>query len=89
MWMGEAWSACKAGVEGLARSAAATYAPKGLRINCVAPGFTEDAASQGERRREQAVLLLLCALHRLTLTLRKCMPQSEAFAKQQHRCVSF
>lgn len=42
MWLGEAWSAAKAGVEGLARSAAATYAPRGLRINVVAPGFVED-----------------------------------------------
>lgn len=37
----EAISAAKAGVEGLVRSAAATYAPKGLRINCVAPGLVQ------------------------------------------------
>ncbi|MCA8923358.1 MAG: SDR family oxidoreductase [Planctomycetes bacterium] len=37
----EAIAAAKAGVEGLARSAAATYAPKGLRINAVAPGLTK------------------------------------------------
>jgi 3-oxoacyl-[acyl-carrier protein] reductase len=35
----EAIAAAKAGVIGLARSAAATYAPKGLRVNVVAPGL--------------------------------------------------
>lgn len=35
----EAVAAAKAGVEGLARSAAATYAPKGIRVNAVAPGL--------------------------------------------------
>ena len=37
----EAIAAAKGGVEALARSAAATYAPLGLRINAVAPGMTE------------------------------------------------
>ena len=36
----EAISASKAGVEGLALAAAASYASKGIRINCVAPGMT-------------------------------------------------
>jgi len=35
----EAIAAAKAGVEGLARSAAASYAPRGIRVNCVAPGL--------------------------------------------------
>lgn len=37
----EAIAAAKGGVEALVRSAAATYAPIGLRINAVAPGMTE------------------------------------------------
>ena len=36
----EAISAAKAGIEGLALAAAATYASKGIRVNCVAPGMT-------------------------------------------------
>jgi 3-oxoacyl-[acyl-carrier protein] reductase len=35
----EAIAAAKAGIEGLARAAAASYAAKGLRVNCVAPGL--------------------------------------------------
>ena len=37
----EAIAAAKGGVEALARSAAATYAPLRLRVNVVAPGMTE------------------------------------------------
>jgi len=36
----EAIAAAKGGVAGLALSAAATYAPKNIRVNCVAPGLT-------------------------------------------------
>jgi 3-oxoacyl-[acyl-carrier protein] reductase len=35
----EAIAAAKAGVEGLARSAAASYAAQNVRVNCVAPGL--------------------------------------------------
>jgi NAD(P)-dependent dehydrogenase (short-subunit alcohol dehydrogenase family) len=37
----EAIAAAKGGVEALVRSAAATYATQGLRVNAVAPGMTE------------------------------------------------
>jgi len=42
----EAIAAAKAGVEGLARAAAATYAPKGVRINVVAPGLVRTPLSE-------------------------------------------
>lgn len=35
----EAIAACKAGIDGLVRSAATTYAAQGVRINAVAPGL--------------------------------------------------
>jgi len=41
----EAITAAKAGVEGLARAAAASYAPKLLRFNCVAPGLARTPLS--------------------------------------------
>jgi NAD(P)-dependent dehydrogenase (short-subunit alcohol dehydrogenase family) len=54
----EAVAAAKAGVEGLARGAAATYAASGIRINVVAPGIMETPASaavlSGELAREAA-----------------------------------
>lgn len=37
----DAIGAAKSGVEGLVRCAAATYAPRGIRINAVAPGVVE------------------------------------------------
>lgn len=37
----EAISAVKAGIEGLVRSAAATYAAGGVRVNAIAPGLTQ------------------------------------------------
>ncbi|HUN93868.1 MAG TPA: SDR family oxidoreductase [Burkholderiaceae bacterium] len=46
----EAIAAAKGGVEALARSAAATYAPLGLRINVVAPGMTETPLTAGMLR---------------------------------------
>ena len=41
----EAIAAAKAGVEGLARASAATWAAKGVRINVVAPGLVETPLS--------------------------------------------
>lgn len=43
----EAIAAAKAGVEGLVRSAAATYGSRGLRINAVAPGLTATPLTVG------------------------------------------
>ena len=43
----EAVAAAKAGLEGLVRGAAATYAPQGIRINAVAPGIMETPGSAG------------------------------------------
>lgn len=42
----EAVAAAKAGVEGLARGAAATYAPYGIRVNVVAPGIMDSPATR-------------------------------------------
>jgi NAD(P)-dependent dehydrogenase (short-subunit alcohol dehydrogenase family) len=43
----EAIAAAKAGVEGLVRGAAASYASAGIRINAVAPGIMETPATAG------------------------------------------
>lgn len=43
----EAIAAAKGGVEALVRSAAATYAAQGVRINAVAPGLTETPLTAG------------------------------------------
>jgi NAD(P)-dependent dehydrogenase (short-subunit alcohol dehydrogenase family) len=43
----EAIAAAKGGVEALARSAAASYAALGLRVNAVAPGMTETPMTAG------------------------------------------
>jgi len=42
----EAISACKAGIEGIVRSAAMTYSPKKIRVNAVAPGLVETPLTQ-------------------------------------------
>lgn len=43
----EAVAAAKAGLEGLVRAAAATYASAGLRINAIAPGLMDTPAAAG------------------------------------------
>lgn len=42
----EAIAAAKAGIIGLTLSAAATYASRGLRVNCIAPGLVKTALSE-------------------------------------------
>ena len=51
----EAIAAAKAGVEGLARSAAATYASKGYRFNVVAPGLVKTQLSAGVTSSEMSL----------------------------------
>lgn len=48
----EAIAASKAGVEGLVRSAAATYGAKGVRVNAVAPGLVETPMTERITRNE-------------------------------------
>ncbi len=48
----EAIAAAKAAVEGMALSAAATYAKDGIRVNCVAPGLTRTPLTASLTRNE-------------------------------------
>ena len=49
----DAIGAAKAGLHGLAQSAAASYASRGVRVNVVAPGMTETPMSSGILGSEQ------------------------------------
>lgn len=60
----EAIAAAKAGVAGLALSAAATYARYNIRVNCVAPGLTRTSLTQALTKNE-ASLKMSAALHPL------------------------
>lgn len=60
----EAIAAAKAGVLGLMRSAAATYASSGIRVNAVAPGLVESPLSQSITSNE-AALKASIAMHPL------------------------
>jgi len=60
----EAISAAKAGVEGLALAAAATYARFGVRVNCVAPGLTRTEMTRSLTQNE-TVAKMSAALHPL------------------------
>jgi NAD(P)-dependent dehydrogenase (short-subunit alcohol dehydrogenase family) len=60
----EAIAAAKAGVEGLALAAAASYARFGVRVNCVAPGLTRTELTQALTQNE-TVAKMSAALHPL------------------------
>lgn len=60
----EAIAAAKAGVVGLAQSAAATYARYSIRVNCVAPGLTRTPLTESLTRNETS-LKASAALHPL------------------------
>ena len=60
----EAIAAAKAGVVGLAQSAAATYARFNIRVNCVAPGLTRTPLTESLTKNE-ASLMASAALHPL------------------------
>lgn len=60
----EAIAAAKAGVIGLAQSAAATYARYNIRVNCVAPGLTRTPLTESLTKNEGS-LKASAALHPL------------------------
>lgn len=60
----EAIAAAKAGVQGLCLSAAATYAPQKVRVNCVAPGLVDTAMAAPITSSEKA-LEMSRAMHAL------------------------
>jgi NAD(P)-dependent dehydrogenase (short-subunit alcohol dehydrogenase family) len=55
-----AYTASKSAIEGMTRSMAVDLSPKGIRINCIAPGFIETEMSSkaldGDQERMQKVL---------------------------------
>ena len=60
----EAIAAAKAGVEGLALAAAASYARFGVRVNCVAPGLTRTEMTRALTQNE-TVAKMSAAMHPL------------------------
>ena len=51
----EAIAAAKGGIEAMVRSAAATYAPRGIRINAIAPSLTDTPLAKPIISSEQAL----------------------------------
>jgi len=55
-----AYSASKSAIEGMTRAMAVELSPKGIRVNCIAPGFiitdmTEKAFNQDVERKQKAI----------------------------------
>ena len=70
-----AYTSSKAGVHGLARVVAADYAPEGIRVNTVVPGYTETPSSQtiAENPEQRAGLRSPCSAARGTTASAKGM----------------
>lgn len=51
----EAISAAKSGLEGLVRTAAATYAKRGVRVNAIAPGLVDTPLAEKLTRNEKSL----------------------------------
>jgi NAD(P)-dependent dehydrogenase (short-subunit alcohol dehydrogenase family) len=60
----EAIAAAKSGIQGLALAAAASYAPRGIRVNVVAPGLTRTPLT-ADLLRSQAAEAASVAMHPL------------------------
>lgn len=60
----EAIAAAKAGISGLARSAAASYASRGIRVNAIAPGLTQTPLTS-KLTSSEAALKASIAMHPL------------------------